>query len=218
MRIKIRAAAAGFCLACVSSVVSAAGFSPTQLVVFGDSLSDNGNAYIGSGGVAPGANYATAVYNGTTVQYFTDGANTTPATAGPFGVWTDQLAGKLGIADPAPALAGGTDFAVGGASTGSNGMSYVGDQVALYLSTTKNTASPGSLYTFWAGANDIEAALVGGESPTQLIATVNTAASNINGYIETLASAGAKYFVWVNLPPLGDTPEGMAGVHSPRPL
>lgn len=49
-----------------------------QLVVFGDSLSDNGNAVSALGGTLPG-NYAP--------NAFTDGPNTTRATgAGPIGL------------------------------------------------------------------------------------------------------------------------------------
>jgi phospholipase/lecithinase/hemolysin len=195
MSMKMRAAAASLFLVFASSVVSASGISPTELVVFGDSLSDDGNAFLGSLGTAPGANYASASYGPLTVQYFTDGANTSPATAGPFGVWTDQLASKLGVAPLAPALLGGTDYAVGGAETGSNGLSYVGDQVADFAGG-KTSVPSNALYTFWAGANDIE----DGKSPT-------TAADNIERYIEGLGKLGAQNFLWVNLPPLGDTPE-----------
>ena len=69
----------------------------SQLVVFGDSLSDNGNAAIALGGAFPG-DYAP--------NAFTDGPATTPATSGPYGLWIDQLASDLGVPDPQPFLAG----------------------------------------------------------------------------------------------------------------
>jgi phospholipase/lecithinase/hemolysin len=171
----------------------------SNLVVFGDSLSDNGNAYIATQGAFPGPNYAVGAY--------TDGPNTTPATSGPFGLWSDQLAQKLGVSDPLPFLSqqpGATDFAFASAQTGSNpppSSFFVTDQVNLYLASVAGHASSQSLYTFWAGANDILDA--GKATPVQ-------AADNIANNIRTLAASGARTFLWLNLPPLGDTPGGRA--------
>ncbi|HEX4771462.1 MAG TPA: SGNH/GDSL hydrolase family protein [Bryobacteraceae bacterium] len=169
----------------------------STLVVFGDSLSDNGNAYIGSLGVFPGPNYALNPYG-----EYTNGTNTTPATTGPLGLWSDQLAQKLGVPDPLPFLSqktGATDFAVGLAQTGTNGLSFVTDQVNLYLASVLGSASAQSLYTFWAGANDI----ADQGNPAH-------AADNIANNIRTLAAKGATNFLWLNLPPLGETPKGLA--------
>jgi phospholipase/lecithinase/hemolysin len=171
--------------------------SVNQLVVFGDSLSDNGNANFLTAGLFPGPNYDGS--------RFTDGANTTPSTAGPFGIWIEQLAPKLGVLVPTPGFipGGGTNFAVASADTGSNSLFYISDQVALYLATAGGTASPTSLYTFWAGANDITDA----KNPV-------TAANNIFNNILALSQTGAKYFLWANLPPLGQTPLGLASGQS----
>ncbi|MBV9296972.1 MAG: SGNH/GDSL hydrolase family protein [Acidobacteriaceae bacterium] len=160
-----------------------------QLVVFGDSLSDDGNAYIASGGAFPGPNYA--------VGRYTDGPNTTPKTTGPFGLWEEQLAGDVGLADPQPFLAGGTTYAVASAETGSNGKFDVTDQLNYFKVAHPGGAPNGALYTIWAGANDI----FDGKNPV-------TAADNLFANIQTLHSEGAKYFLWLNLPPLGDTPYG----------
>ena len=173
--------------------------SVTQLVVFGDSLSDNGNAYIASNGVYPGANYGLYTFAGTglTTSFYSDGPNTTPKAAGPQGLWVDQLATKLNVPDPLPYLAGGTNYAVASAQTGTANLQDVGNQVAAYSATHSSGASPTALYGFWAGANDI----LNGNSPI-------TAANNIESYIDALSAEGAKNFVWLNLPLLGDTPEG----------
>jgi phospholipase/lecithinase/hemolysin len=184
----------------LASVVSASTVPITQLVVFGDSLSDNGNAAIALGGALPG-NYA--------ANAFTDGPATTPATTGPFGLWVDQLSTKLGAADPQPFLAGGTNFAVASALTGHNPVftlpptvvPFTSDQVAIYL--VSHSTSSSALYTFWAGANDINA----GGNPI-------TAADSIAANIKTLAAAGAANFLWLNLPPLGATPDGAASGQS----
>jgi len=165
----------------------------SNLVVFGDSLSDNGNVYIESGGILPGPNYAVGAY--------TDGTNTNPATTGPVGLWSDQFAQKMGLPDPLPFLShqpGATDFAVGSAQTGTNGRFFVTDQVNLYLASVSGAASAQSLYAFWAGANDI---------PTSDPAH---SADNIANNIRTLAASGATNFLWLNLPPLGETPEALA--------
>jgi phospholipase/lecithinase/hemolysin len=132
--------------------------SITQLVVFGDSLSDTGNLYIATGGADPAA----PGYSG---GLFTDGPGSVPSTSTPVGVWVQQLAGMLGVASPAPVLAGGG----------------------------------GTDYAFWAGANDI----FNGVSP-------QTAVSNLTASINTLYGDGARDFLWLNMPPLGDTPDGFA--------
>jgi len=184
-----------FCAAFASSF--------SQFYVFGDSLSDNGNIYIATGGSSPGSNYGTYTFPSTslTTQYFSDGPNTTPAGAGPQGLWVDQLAGKLGLPDPQPFIAGGingTNYAIASAQTGSSTPLDIGTQVAFFSTTHAFSGAPSSgLYAFWGGANDI----LNGNSPV-------TAANNLEGYISTLASEGAKNFVWLNLPLLGDTPQG----------
>jgi phospholipase/lecithinase/hemolysin len=174
-----------------------------QVVVFGDSLSDAGNASIATTGTYPGANYATRTVPGVPfpVGYYTDGTSTTPATSGPTGLWVDQLAADIGVTDPVPALApsGGTNFAVGGALTGSTNPQDMQNQVAAFLTENPTGASPRALYTFWGGANDI----IAGNNPI-------TAADNIKTEIQQVAAAGGKYFLWPDLPALGATPEGAA--------
>jgi len=182
-----------------------------QIVAFGDSTTDNGNAAIALGGTLPG-NYAP--------NAFTDGPNTTPATSGPFGLWIDQLAPKLGLADPKPFLSGGTNFAVASSETGHNpGFSLspfpptvvpnTADQVAIFNLLNLNTASANSLYAFWAGGNDILDALQ--SAPASAASAGATAADNVAANIRTLAGEGGKYFVWVNMSALGGTPAAQTG-------
>jgi len=158
----------------------------TGIVSFGDSLSDVGNDSIASGGTqpAPTADY----YQGR----FTNGPN-----------WLDYLAHDLGVAAPVASLAGGSNYAFGGASTGSGTTTYapgeqvpnVDSQIAMYLS--KNTPNAGQLFTIWAGANNL---LIGHQSdPT-------VPAQDIAKEITTLAAAGAKQFLIPNLPLLGEIP------------
>lgn len=175
--------------------------SVNQLIVFGDSLSDNGNASIVSLGSEPGPNYATRTYPGVPfpVGYLTDGTNTTPSTSGPTGLWIDQFAAKLGVPDPTPVALGGTNFAVATAKTGTSSPQDIGNQVAAFTATHLTGAPSNALYTFWGGADDIDHA----KSPI-------TAADNLYSYILTLSGDGAKYFLWLDLPLLGDTPAGAA--------
>jgi phospholipase/lecithinase/hemolysin len=113
-------------------------------------------------------------------------------------LWADQFAANTGLPDPQPYLGDGTNFAVASAMTGSNGLDGVSDQLGLYLSGRSSIPST-TLFSVWAGANDIMAA----SNPVQ-------AANNLEANIATLAGGGAKYFLWFNLPLLGNTPEGTA--------
>ncbi|HEV2381886.1 MAG TPA: SGNH/GDSL hydrolase family protein [Terriglobia bacterium] len=172
----------------------------SQIVVFGDSLSDTGNLYIATGGLPPAP--APPLY---TKGLFTDGPDSTPSTSGPLGIWVQQLAGMIGVASPAPYLAGtgGTDYAFGGALTGHDpnpaGVPYVTDQLDAYLAGHLSGVPSTALYAFWAGANDI----FQGMSPA-------TAVANLTGNINTLFDDGGRHFLWLDMPPLGDTPDGLA--------
>jgi phospholipase/lecithinase/hemolysin len=182
----------------LSPLYAAFASSFSNLTVFGDSLSDNGNAFLLTGGTEPGPNYGTYKFaNGLTAQFLSDGPNTTPVGAGPQGLWVDQLASKLGVSDPLPVAASGTNYAVAAAQTGTANPQDMGNQLAVFSATHPGGASSTALYAFWGGANDI----FNGGNPIQ-------AADNIKGYIATLSAEGAKSFVWLNLPLLGDTPDG----------
>jgi uncharacterized protein (TIGR03437 family) len=171
----------------------------TQFVVFGDSLSDNGNFLFGStllGDPQPvPPQYADGEY--------TDGTNSVPSTSSPLGLWIEQLATGMHLPVPQPYAKGGLNYAVASAQTGKNpafsptspSVPWSTDQVNLFLAT-EHTAPANYLYTFWCGANDLFA----GVSPA-------TAVANVQVNISTLANAGAKYFLWVNQPPLGEVPE-----------
>jgi phospholipase/lecithinase/hemolysin len=167
----------------------------TQIVAFGDSLSDAGNASIATLGAVPGPGYATRTVTGVPfpVGYFTN-----PQTGtGPSGLWIDQFAAKVGVADPSPALAplGGSNYAVGAALTGSANLGDMQNQVNLFLTTHPASASPTALYTLWGGADDIFAT----QNPV-------SAADNIATQIKELAADGGQNFLWINLPNLGETP------------
>jgi len=175
-----------------SWLTPAFGASFDQIIGFGDSLSDTGNANIASGGLFPGSNYASG--------RFTNGPNTTPATSSPTGLWIDQLSVRLGVPDPQPSLRAGTNYAVASGTTGSADPQDITNQVGLYLLTHPSGASATALYTIWGGSND----LFNGS------ATGRDAASRLYANIQTLAGAGARNFLWLDLAPLGNTPRGAA--------
>lgn len=182
--------------------------SPSQaaysaLYVFGDSLADNGNAYALSGGTWPlSPPYA---------QQFSDG----PTAA-------EYLADGLGIA-LAPSIAGGTNYAVGGAMTGLTNYNHlVGSPFALpdSLASTGMLAQvlgfaaspPGfdparSLFMLWAAPNDFFYALsTGGD----LVAAASEAVTNLISAVGLLASRGATDFLIPNMPDLAQTPFGLS--------
>ena len=160
----------------------------TGIVSFGDSLSDVGNDYIESGGAYPPS---PAYFNGR----FSNGP-----------IWLEYLAKDLGVAAPVASLAGGMDYAYGGAQTGPGYSTVPGfpvpnidTQIGMYLQGG-NTPSPTQLFTLWGGANDA----LFGSSPNPF-----SSVSNILSEITTLANAGAKQFLIPNLPPLNAIPAVM---------
>ena len=68
--------------------------------MFGDSLSDVGNVYLATNGIEPASPYVDGQFSN-----------------GP--VWVQDLAARLGLPALTPSLAGGSDYAFGGATTGS---------------------------------------------------------------------------------------------------
>jgi phospholipase/lecithinase/hemolysin len=150
-----------------------------QIVAFGDSLSDTGNDLILFG--SPTAPY----YNGR----FSNGPN-----------WIDQLSVKLGVPDPQPSLAGGTNYAYGGATAASafspSNIPYLAQQVQSYLQTSPK-ADPNTLYTILDGANDF---FNGQTNPS-------IPASAVNAAMTSLIAAGAKNILVSYLPPQGITPD-----------
>ena len=163
----------------------------TQIVAFGDSLTDTGNFEIlspSSFSSPSGAFYG--YYDGR----FSNGPN-----------WLDQLASKLGVADPQPSLAGGTNYAYGAATadayfqTPGLSVPYLSQQVHSYLQTSP-VADPKALYTVWMGANDVfNDGLTNSSVP-------NIAASDVAAALTSLINAGGKHFLVPNLPGQGDTP------------
>jgi outer membrane lipase/esterase len=175
-----------------SSLMSAATPTYDAIYVFGDSYCDVGNIFIATAGAEPAAPY----YNGR----FSNGP-----------IWIEHVAGGLGL-PMAPALAGGTDYAFGGAFAtapqtipGGGTIPSVPQQVALYLSQHGGKADPNALYVIEGGGNDILDATGGSPDTLGLQIAVALSESEL-----LLRRAGAKHFVIPNLFNVGLIPAGQA--------
>lgn len=193
MHVSLKRLAVAATLALTAATATAAPF--TSVYAFGDSLSDVGNVFLATGGAQPVPPYANGQFSN-----------------GP--VWLQTLATGLGLAPLQPSLAGGTDYAFGGAQSGTTPTHAANQldlpaQLASYL-TAHPTAVPGALYTVWIGSNDlfgaIEAAAQPGTSNPDPRVTANAAVANTIGAVRTLAVTGARDVLVVTVPDLGKTP------------
>jgi thermolabile hemolysin len=150
------------------------------IYAFGDSLTDTGNAHLASlGTVAPPPYYWGRFSNGP--------------------VWVEELATRCGLPAPEPSIVGGTNYAWGGATSGSGfsvfGTPNLGLQVQQFLADGIELDGD-ELLVVWIGANDV---LYTSTAPWD-------AARNVAEHIETLALEGGRVFLVPNLPPIGQTP------------
>ena len=167
------------CLALCSQAARAALPAYSAIYVFGDSYSDVGNASIATLGADPGAPY----YQGR----FSNGP-----------IWVEHVAGAMGL-PMLPFLAGGTDYAVGGAWATQpqiilgQTVPDVPQQVALYLGQHGGKADPKALYIIQGGGNDIVGNLAtSGLTPQALGFQIALAISDSE---LLLRRAGARYFL-----------------------
>lgn len=176
-----------------------------KLIVFGDSLSDTGNVFAATGGLAPPS---PAFYQGR----FSNGPN-----------WVDFLAEDLGVeVDLAPmpgtALDGSVNFAIGGTQSGpANPLPVPGGptlpgalgQINQYLADFD--VDPAALHVVWTGANDyilpeVEPFALGPDSDIYAEPDVwNTVETIIDG-VGKLIAGGAGTILVPNLPDLGSIP------------
>jgi phospholipase/lecithinase/hemolysin len=187
----------------ISSNLSAGLLPFNQLIIFGDSLSDNGNDFIATGGAIP----APPAY---TAGRFTNGPDITPTTSFT-GVWHEQLSTALNLPVAQPSSAGGTNWAFGGADTtggfSAAGVPGLGFQVATFLGSQPNPP-PTALYVLEGGVNDIlDAAAAPGATTASVAAAEVLAIQNLTLQITALAMSGAKDFLWFDVGPLNLAPE-----------
>jgi outer membrane lipase/esterase len=177
---------------------SKSGDTYSQIVVFGASLSDNGNAVAIVPGLFPGAPYY-------------------PGRASNGLLWIDVVAAELGNTVK-PFVNGGTNYAVGGARTCSISGASVNpfdmcNQVVLYLTATLNKADASALYVVDAATvgNNIFAVINNGLPQSDI---TTQAPTDIAKIMDKLYKAGARKFLVTNVPDVGATPRGQ-GLPSP---
>ncbi|MBK7006032.1 MAG: SGNH/GDSL hydrolase family protein [Burkholderiales bacterium] len=193
------------------ALVSAPAHAFSSLYVFGDSLSDSGNnaqilmdagQVIGDNSYVPMAAYGSSTYSN-----------------GP--VWASYFANALGLS-ATPSLLGGTNFAFGGAQTGTPGVGPGGfpfsmtTQVGMYLGSTAGLADKDALYVIAGGGNNARAAVTDvvthigtrteDEQKTAILASALAYANDEGLMVDALQAAGARHIVVWNAPNLGITP------------
>ena len=171
------------------------------LFAFGDSLSDAGNDWIVDGHTDPVSPY----YRGHFVP-----AQRADLGRGSFLFQYARPRGRC----VKPSLAGGNDFAFGGAETGPTAIEGVnpGDllfQVAQYAALHPKPVG-GALYTLDIGGNDIFKALdelhAGQISPSTAGTAIAQAEANTVHAVEELFALGARNLLFYEVPDLGLAP------------
>jgi len=166
-------------LTTLASFANASSFP--AIIVYGDSLSDNGNLYALTG-QPPSPPYDQRLSNGP--------------------VAVEQLAAMWGVPLHDFAFAGATsgigNYADGGTQTTPGALGLPGMQLELAASAPILTPplTSTALFVVWGGANDF---LVNG--------SVTTAVSNIDSIVATLLGDGAQHILVPGMPDLGLTPD-----------
>jgi phospholipase/lecithinase/hemolysin len=177
-----------------------------RIVVFGDSLSDPGNAFALTGEqltppsygmdtpeelltLVPSAPYAKGGH------HFSNGPT-----------WIEDLGKAIGLgASVGPAFAPGhpnaSNYAVGGARARPVGDFHLAVQVNEFLGDVRGHAPSGALYVIALGGNDVRDALQLGD-PTVIAAAIGSIAQ----HVQVLYGAGARKFLVWNSPNIALTP------------
>jgi phospholipase/lecithinase/hemolysin len=214
-------------LALSASTASAGAYS--GVYVFGDSLADSGNNYLvfQNGPLPPPLGAVPTPRPDAVITTPTPLSSNTfiptltyaPAAPYPFGTysngqtWVGAFGAALGLTI-LPSLAGGTNYADGGATTG--GVSAfppsLGQQVDQFVALPGSAPSD-ALYVIAGGGNDVRAvlnAITPSTTPAEVQAAILAAslafAQNVVGMIVKLADEGADDFVVWNVPNAGIAP------------
>ena len=203
---------AGLCVLTTSTVIAETNYS--EMIVFGDSLSDPGNAFVLSGSVS------VRPYN----------AGNIPDAPYPVGglhfsngeTWAERLSASLNLTGgtgPALRAPNFTNYAFGGARAASSagGPFDMSAQVGQYLANTGGIADGDALYAVFFGGNDVRDALVafntvllsGGSFPDAQAAAEAILADAITTFADNiiaLSSQGARNFIIPNVPNIGLAP------------
>lgn len=165
---------------------SAWGQNFSNVVVFGDSLSDSGNV-----GQAQGLPAGTSF------------------TTNPDPVWAEIVAQTFD-ASGRNSLAGGSNYAFAGACMNPetpcdvDTVPTVTEQIDQYFLKSNGRADPNALYVIWGGVNDVADSLLNDRTQAQ---AHMLAASAVNAaQIRRLQDAGARHVLVFNLPDISKSP------------
>jgi outer membrane lipase/esterase len=220
MRSKMLASASAVALVFAAGLGAAGAQTYSNVVTFGDSLSDNGNVFRQN----PAAATANTPYLPLTNGRFSNGP-----------VWAEILAGAIrpgqfgptgtmvGVGGPIPpgvnanlAFGGArTDAAVNQLPPGPGAPPAIREQVGLFA-LSGGRYGPQTLVTIWGGANNaFQQIPVAAAAPATALATMQgvmtAAAGDIAAAAQGSISQGARNILVANLPDLGSTPAFAGG-------
>lgn len=190
----------------ITSAAKATTIPIKDVFVLGDSLSDQGNLFLATSLIGPALGVPPVP---DAVHYFEGRFANGESYAG-------QLARMLGIT-LGPSLAGGHNFAFGGARTNYNvvepptGTLPVGafpwsldlQREAFLESVARRGADPTTLYIVFSGSNDIGDILARRLDPAS---TITRTVNGIRNVILAFRSVGARHILVMNVPNLGVAP------------
>jgi outer membrane lipase/esterase len=202
MKILLRFSRLVLSLAALLATAFAQNRAFTNQYTFGDSLSDNGNAYL-LGGKA---------FNAGPPLYF--GGRWSNGL-----VFAEQLGNTLALGSAvAPSVKTSMDFAFGTAAT-TTALNYTGSpvpamptQLQMFQSHAVSVQRT-DLFTVWFGANDLLTTTTTAAPALNFgamdVAGIN-AAQNTAGFVQSLINLGAKNILVINMPDIGLTPFGVS--------
>lgn len=169
-----------------------------KIVIFGDSLSDEGNLYRSTNQKIPPS-----------PPYFEGRFSNGP-------IWAELLAKKLFPSDPTRI----DNFAFGGAAISTNGeeadtedLFSLNHEINTHYLLNDDKADPDSLYIFWIGSNNYLFLYPSDDIDTM----VNEVNDSLKKSLITLVDKGAKHILVLNVPDLSRTPSGAEDpVNQPR--
>lgn len=222
MKKKLLGALALVAAMCLPAAANASLQTLSDLFVFGDSLSDGGNSGLVSQAAAGFTFPPPPYYNG---QY----------SNGPVAVeylWNSYNPGDTSFK---PSLAGGTNYAIGGATSGLASYNSVNPNVPLPLQPAYNNLGANwqlntfaaqapvfdpvsSLFVIWLFPNDLFYYQKTGMTPgtvggapgfgADVVQLIGNGIQNIVNTVLFLASSGAQHFLVPNLVDIGKSPDG----------
>lgn len=161
----------------------------SQIYIFGDSLSDTGNAASVVGDFPP--------------PYYMNRASNGP-------VAVETFTAALGhTADASLHFFGseaGGNYAVAGANAVGDNLEDLGTQIAYFHAIHNYAAPTDALYVIFIGGNDIRATY-GVTDKDTAVAIINSAVVSVKNAMQSLTLAGAKHFLLINAPNVSLIPE-----------